>query len=77
LPNTYQAPASFPRSIASASSTVARSPEHGPGAVARNARQRYSAPRASQVRDPVREVEVRDLAVYDSLIGAELVEAAA
>jgi hypothetical protein len=29
------------------------------------------------VTDPLREVEVRDLAVYERLIGAELVEALA
>lgn len=52
-------------------------PEHGPGAAARNARQRYSAPRVSARPDPLREVEVRDLAVYERLIGAELVEAVA
>ena len=51
-------------------------PEHGPGAAARNARQRYSAPRASAATDPSREVEVRDLAVYERLIGTELMEAA-
>jgi hypothetical protein len=52
-------------------------PEHGPGAAVRNARQRYSAPRASAVADPLRDVEVRDLAVYERLIGTELVEALA
>jgi hypothetical protein len=52
-------------------------PEHGPGAAARNARQRYSAPRSSAATDPLREVEVRDLAVYERLIGTELVEAVA
>jgi len=52
-------------------------PEHGPGATGRNARQRYSAPRASAAMDPSREVEVRDLAVYERLIGTELMEAAA
>lgn len=51
--------------------------EHGPGAAARNARQRYSAPSPSAASDPLREVEVRDLAVYERLIGAELEEAAA
>jgi len=50
---------------------------HGPGAAARNARQRYSAPRSSATTDPVREVQVRDLAIYERLIGVELVEAAA
>lgn len=52
-------------------------PEHGPGAAARNARQRYSAPRASAATDASREVEVRDLAVYERLIGTELMEALA
>ena len=52
-------------------------PEHGPGAAARNARQRYSALRTLAATDPLREVEVRDLAVYDRLIGAHLVEAVA
>ena len=51
-------------------------PEHGPGAAARNARQRYSAPRVSAPTDPSREVQVRDLAVYEGLIGAELMEVA-
>jgi hypothetical protein len=31
-------------------------PEHDPGAAARNARQRYAAPRASAAADPLREV---------------------
>jgi hypothetical protein len=52
-------------------------PEHRPGAAAPNARQRYSAPRASAATDPLREVEVRDLAVYERLIGTELMEAVA
>lgn len=51
-------------------------PAHGPGAAARNARQRYSAPRSSAPAD-LREVEVRDLAVYERLFGTEVVEAAA
>jgi hypothetical protein len=33
------------------------------------------APRASAAMDPSREVEVRDLAVYDLLIGTKLMEA--
>lgn len=45
-------------------------PGHGPGAVARNARQRYAAARASAPTDASREVEVRDLAVYERLFGA-------
>jgi transposase len=52
-------------------------PEHGPGAAARNARQRYAAPRVSAPADALRDVEVRDLAVYERLFGAELVEATA
>jgi len=52
-------------------------PEHGPGAAARNARQRYAAPRATAPADPLRDVEVRDLAVYEQLFGASLLEAAA
>ena len=49
-------------------------PEHGPGAAARNVRQRFGAPH-SPVRslDGARDVEVRDLAVYEQL--AELAEA--
>jgi transposase len=55
-------------------------PEHGPGAAARNVRHRYSAPRAMTVLTGVdlsREVEVRDLAVYEQLFGTDLMEAAA
>jgi len=52
-------------------------PEHGPGAAARNARQRYAAPRRAAAAEPLREVEVRDLAIYERLFGAERVEAAA
>lgn len=45
-------------------------PEHGPGAVARNARTRYAG-RPQATRDPLElEVEVRDLALYDTLAGA-------
>ena len=51
-------------------------PEHGPGAVARNARQRYSEPGAAPAAvDLSREVEVRDLAVYERF-GAALNEEA-
>lgn len=49
-------------------------PEHGPGAAARNARQRFSSPAAAQASDATREVEIRDLAVYEQL--SELAEAA-
>jgi hypothetical protein len=52
-------------------------PEHGPGAAARNARQRYAAPRPAAAAEPQREVEVRDLAIYERLFGAEPVEATA
>lgn len=53
-------------------------PEHGPGAAARNARQRYAGATAgSHPVDVAREVEVRDLAVYERLVDVnELVEAA-
>ena len=49
-------------------------PEHGPGAAARNVRQRFSAPSALRSVDAARDVEVRDLAVYEQL--SELAEAA-
>ncbi|WP_318770919.1 Mu transposase domain-containing protein [Tepidimonas sp.] len=52
-------------------------PEHGPGAAARNARRRYAAPRPSAPAEPPREVEVRDLAIYERLFGTELAEVAA
>ena len=52
-------------------------PEHGPGAAARNTRQRYSAPGASGAADRSREVEVRDPAVYERLLDTALVEALA
>lgn len=54
-------------------------PEHGPGAAARNARQRYSTPRgsgAAAALDLSREVEVRDLALYEQLFGQPVLEAA-
>jgi len=52
-------------------------PEHGPGAAARNARQRYGKPRhPTAVQASAQEVEVRDLAVYDQLSGRTLSEAA-
>ncbi|MDN8618961.1 IS21 family transposase [Variovorax ginsengisoli] len=55
-------------------------PAHGPGAVARNARQRFSAPRTalttSRPQDLSRDVEVRDPAIYEQLFAAPLVEAA-
>ena len=47
--------------------------EHGPGAAARNARQRYAEPPELPLTVPGveagREVEVRDLAVYEQLFG--------
>lgn len=52
-------------------------PEHGPGAAARNARQRYAAPRLAAADPLPPEVEVRDLAIYERLFGAELAQAAA
>ncbi|MET0335917.1 MAG: IS21 family transposase [Rhizobacter sp.] len=52
-------------------------PEHGPGAAARNARQRYSAPRAHASADGSRDVEVRDLEVYERLLNAQQAEVAA
>lgn len=49
-------------------------PEHGPGAAARNVRQRFGAPNSpARPLDGARDVEVRDLAVYEQL--AELAEA--
>jgi transposase len=54
--------------------------EHGPGAAARNTRQRYAEPSELPLTargvDAGREVEVRDLAVYDQLFVDEPVEAA-
>jgi transposase len=44
-------------------------PEHGPGASARTARQRHSTPPAPWAAAPRTVVEVRDLAVYDALLG--------
>jgi hypothetical protein len=45
-------------------------PEHGPGAAMRNQRQRFAEPLSrSPVAKPAdREVEVRDLAVYEQLL---------
>jgi transposase len=53
--------------------------EHGPGAAARNARQRFTdsgLPITVRGVDAGREVEVRDLAVYDRLFMSQPVEAA-
>jgi transposase len=43
-------------------------PEHGPGAIARTARQRASTPAAAGLRPQYPEVEIRDLAIYETLI---------
>jgi len=54
-------------------------PEHGPGALSRNQRQRFSADgsRAGTIdRQAERDVQVRDLAVYEQLLQTELQEAA-
>lgn len=46
-------------------------PEHGPGAAARNARQRYAELSALTSQPPaLPEVEVRDLAIYDQMLEA-------
>ena len=54
-------------------------PEHGPGAAARTARQRHGtrAPLDTMAVDLPRDVEVRDLAVYDRLFGTPMLEVAA
>jgi hypothetical protein len=50
-------------------------PEHGPGAIARTARQRQSTPhRSESAARPLPEVEVRDLACYEALLGASDVQ---
>jgi ParB/RepB/Spo0J family partition protein len=54
-------------------------PEHGQGAVARNRRQHHASPRpatATPALDLSREVEVRDLAIYDQRVRGEPLEAA-
>jgi transposase len=43
-------------------------PAHGPGAVARNARTRFSAPAAAPAAHGLHGVEVRDLEVYEQLL---------
>jgi hypothetical protein len=49
---------------------LAIQPAHGPGAVARNARTRYaSGPHTARINPPALDVEVRDLALYDTLAG--------
>jgi transposase len=44
-------------------------PEHGPGASTRTARQRHSSPAAAGAAASATVVEIRDLAVYDALVG--------
>ena len=44
--------------------------EHGPGALARNARQRFSSPRADGPQQTTGTVQVRDLAIYEQLLEA-------
>lgn len=46
---------------------LAMLPEHGPGAIGRNVRKRQSTPRLGERSDVGREVEVRDLSVYERL----------
>ncbi|MEN9543860.1 MAG: hypothetical protein RLZZ598_693, partial [Pseudomonadota bacterium] len=53
-------------------SQLAMLPEHGPGAVARNVRQRHSTPRMRTGLEDGREVEVRDLVIYEQLSGVQL-----
>lgn len=43
-------------------------PAHGPGAVARNARTRFSAPAPERAANDVQAVEVRELDVYEQLL---------
>jgi len=54
-------------------------PEHGPGAAARTARKRYANPTATRGGgvEIAREVQVRDLAVYEQLLGIPALEVAA
>ncbi len=49
-------------------------PEHGPGAITRNVRQRWSSPTAASRAESPIEVEVRDLEVYEALLGRDLQE---
>jgi transposase len=56
---------------------LAVNPAHGPGAAARNSRQRYGTPRGLSPPDlGAHDVEVRDLTVYEHLSVATLSEAA-
>ncbi|GMU45210.1 MAG: hypothetical protein AMXMBFR25_31960 [Lysobacterales bacterium] len=43
-------------------------PEHGPGAAMRNVRKRFAAASGATAAPTVREVEVRDLSVYEQLL---------
>ena len=54
-------------------------PEHGPGAAARTARQRHGSrpPQSTADVDLSREVEVRDLTVYERLFASPVLEVAA
>jgi transposase len=61
--------------VASGRYQLSVNPEHGPGAAARNARKRYSAPAAANASnrtgtDFLHTVEVRDLALYDQMLEA-------
>jgi len=54
-------------------------PEHGPGAVARNRRHRHASPRPAAAKPTLelsRDVEVRDLAIYEQIFGIEPLEVA-
>ena len=44
-------------------------PEHGPGASARTARRQHSTPAPTRSTLSATVVEIRDLAVYDALLG--------
>jgi hypothetical protein len=44
-------------------------PEHGPGASARTARSRHSTPPGHRSASALPMVEVRDLALYEALLG--------
>jgi len=44
-------------------------PERGPGAIARTARQRHSTPPRHGPAPTLPQVEIRDLALYDALLG--------
>jgi len=54
-------------------------PEHGPGAAARNVRQRHGnrPPKSTANVDLTREVEVRDLAIYEWLFTTRVLEVTA